>query len=59
MLALRAEITFEGAYRFYCLFQPEYFLLEEMECPGFSAVAGKGRRARAVDAVHPVFQLEL
>lgn len=48
-----------SAYGLNGLLQPEDFLLEEMQGASFSAVAGKGSGAGAVDTVDPVLQFHL
>lgn len=53
---LKADAT---THRLDGLFQSKYFLLQKVECSGFSSVACEGGRARAVNAVHPVFEFDL
>lgn len=53
---LKADAT---THRLDGLFQSKYFLLQKVECSGFSSVACEGGRACAVDAVHPVLEFDL
>lgn len=46
-------------YRFDGFFQPEDLFLQQMEGSGFTTVTGKCCCTCAMDAVHPVFQLDL